>query len=83
MQNARWHCQVALVGMLGILLAHHLVVAQPASGASSVAARPARDGQADFDFEIGTWKTHLSRLLRPLPYGSSSPFRMTEAKRGN
>jgi hypothetical protein len=26
----------------------------------------ARDGQHDFDFEIGTWKTHLSRLLNPL-----------------
>jgi hypothetical protein len=26
----------------------------------------ARDGQHDFDFEIGTWKTHLSRLLHPL-----------------
>jgi len=26
----------------------------------------ARDGQADFDFEIGTWKTHLRRLLKPL-----------------
>src|SRR5258705_2169909 len=25
-----------------------------------------RDGQHDFDFEIGTWKTHLKRLLRPL-----------------
>jgi hypothetical protein len=25
-----------------------------------------RDGQADFDFEIGTWKTHLRRLLEPL-----------------
>jgi hypothetical protein len=25
-----------------------------------------RDGQDDFDFEIGTWKTHLRRLLRPL-----------------
>ena len=25
-----------------------------------------RDGQPDFDFEIGTWKTHLRRLLRPL-----------------
>ena len=24
------------------------------------------DGQHDFDFEIGTWKTHLSRLLHPL-----------------
>ena len=25
-----------------------------------------RDGQHDFDFEIGTWKTHLRRLLNPL-----------------
>jgi hypothetical protein len=25
-----------------------------------------RDGQHDFDFEIGTWKTHLARLLHPL-----------------
>ena len=25
-----------------------------------------RDGSHDFDFEIGTWKTHLSRLDRPL-----------------
>lgn len=27
---------------------------------------PPRDGQHDFDFEIGTWKTHLSRRLHPL-----------------
>jgi hypothetical protein len=25
-----------------------------------------RDGQYDFDFNIGTWKTHVSRLLHPL-----------------
>jgi hypothetical protein len=25
-----------------------------------------RDGQHDFDFEIGTWKTHISRLQHPL-----------------
>ncbi|MGA8866143.1 MAG: hypothetical protein WB510_04205 [Candidatus Sulfotelmatobacter sp.] len=27
---------------------------------------PPRDGQHDFDFEIGSWKTHVSRLLHPL-----------------
>jgi hypothetical protein len=25
-----------------------------------------RDGQHDFDFDIGTWKTHLRRLVHPL-----------------
>jgi hypothetical protein len=25
-----------------------------------------RDGQHDFDFEIGMWKTHLRRLVKPL-----------------
>src|SRR6185436_7624140 len=38
----------------------------PALAQSSPAPAPARDGQHDFDFEIGTWTTRLSRLLRPL-----------------
>jgi hypothetical protein len=25
-----------------------------------------RDGQHDFDFEVGTWKTHIKRLQHPL-----------------
>ena len=37
-----------------------------ASHAEQPAAAAARDGQHDFDFEIGTWKTHLRRLLHPL-----------------
>ena len=27
---------------------------------------PTGDGSRDFDFHIGTWKTHLKRLVRPL-----------------
>jgi hypothetical protein len=41
------------------------------SHAGPPAAAAARDGQHDFDFEIGTWKTHLRRLLHPLS-GSST-----------
>ena len=35
-------------------------------GLCSFPALAQRDGQHDFDFEIGTWKTHLRRLQRPL-----------------
>jgi hypothetical protein len=33
---------------------------------SSVQTSPQRDGQHDFDFEIGTWKIHLKRLEQRL-----------------
>ena len=34
--------------------------------ASHAQQAPPRDGQHDFDFEIGTWQTRLSRLEKPL-----------------
>ena len=34
--------------------------------ASLLAPGSGRDGQRDFDFQIGSWKTHLRRLQRPL-----------------
>jgi len=40
--------------------------AQPAPDTGGAAASQQRDGQHDFDFEFGTWKTHLKRLVRPL-----------------
>jgi hypothetical protein len=50
-----------------------VVLFQPPTGraqqtSTSAAAPPAAasDGSHDFDFEIGTWHTHLKRLLRPL-----------------
>jgi hypothetical protein len=35
-------------------------------GSSAQATTGGGDGQDNFDFEIGAWKTRLSRLLRPL-----------------
>lgn len=34
--------------------------------AFSQAAPQLRDGQHDFDFHFGTWKTHIKRLVHPL-----------------
>jgi hypothetical protein len=54
---------------LGVLGQPQPGLAQQSAGASSSTpqpAPPARDGQHDFDWEIGTWKTHLKRLLHPL-----------------
>src|SRR5215813_3723406 len=48
-----------------------VVALTPALESQSQEQRPVtagqrRDGQRDFDFDIGTWKTHLRRLLHPL-----------------
>jgi hypothetical protein len=69
MIDVRRQCAMRfLLGVLG-LAAPRMMNAQ-ASAAPPVAGahhpRPERDGQHDFDFEIGTWKTHLTRRLRPL-----------------
>jgi hypothetical protein len=49
---------VTVVLWLGLALA-------PAQAAGAQSPTP-RNGQRDFDFEIGAWKTHLRRLVRPL-----------------
>jgi hypothetical protein len=58
LMNALRHLRVCL-------LAYGVVVA--AQPLPVLAQSPKeRDGQHDFDFEIGTWKTRLSRLVHPL-----------------
>ncbi len=64
-----------------LLLCSLVVILQPlhgfaqeksaATGTSVRRTLTMREGQHDFDFEIGTWKTHLRRLLNPLS-GSST-----------
>ena len=58
-----------------LLIAGLVVMLQPLQGraqqgadAAAALQQPAvkHDGQHDFDFEIGTWKTHLRRLVHPL-----------------
>jgi len=54
--------------LFGVILALRATVglAQLAPETGGSAASQQRDGQHDFDFEFGTWKTHLKRLVRPL-----------------
>lgn len=70
-------CRAQLIQLRAFLLLCGLVVIlQPlhgfaqeksvAPGTSHQQTPTQRDGQHDFDFEIGTWKTHLRRLLNPL-----------------
>ena len=50
---------------LGVTLLSGSVQSQPVAP-PAVPAPAAHDGQHDFDFEIGLWKTHVRRLQHPL-----------------
>jgi hypothetical protein len=49
-------CSIAAISLLALARA---LAADPVQAKG-------RDGQHDFDFDFGTWKTHSSRLLHPL-----------------
>jgi hypothetical protein len=64
----RWQTCLFTWALLAAIPASE-VLAQQVPDASSAEAQQTpkqRDGRRDFDFEIGTWKTHLSRLVNPL-----------------
>lgn len=58
----------------GILAASTIIGAFPPEALSEPAQPPkeTRDGQHDFDFNVGTWKTHIKRILDPLSGSTSS-----------
>lgn len=59
-----WRC-LCLCGALTVI--QRLPILAQQSGAPSAASQStARDGRHDFDWDIGTWKTHQRRLLHPL-----------------
>jgi hypothetical protein len=59
---------------IGVLAASAAAWAFPLSASSEPAAQPAqvRDGQHDFDFNFGTWRTYIKRILDPLSSSSKS-----------
>lgn len=68
--NVPKHFQVYLLAAVFIIASQATRAAAQqkpaATGTSPRQVATQRDGQHDFDFEIGTWKTRLSRRLRPL-----------------
>ncbi|HEY7099074.1 MAG TPA: hypothetical protein VH437_20280 [Terriglobales bacterium] len=57
--------------LLSLVLASLCAVPASAQADAKTTAPARRDGQHDFDFELGSWKIHLKRLLHPLT-GSTS-----------
>jgi hypothetical protein len=61
---ARISSALLLSAMAGLTLA--LPLASAADTTAAAATPTTRDGQHDFDFNIGVWHTHIRRILDPL-----------------
>lgn len=56
----------SLKQILAFLLYGSFVLLLPLAGNAGQETAAPRDGRHDFDWDIGTWKTHQRRLLHPL-----------------
>jgi hypothetical protein len=66
MKSIQIHC-IVVIAALFVLCAHMMSQTGTSAAKTAPKGKPTlREGQHDFDFEIGTWKTHLKRLLHPL-----------------
>ena len=71
MKDGQRRFEAAAAVTAGLLACILMVIVQAQRGLGQQHISTERDGQHDFDFEIGTWKTHLSRRVHPLT-GSNS-----------
>src|SRR5688500_9049350 len=62
------HCRAFMlwIAIMGLLCSPVAQVSAQATQGAKPALKAAHDGQHDFDFQIGTWRTHLKRLVHPL-----------------
>jgi len=62
----RYRAFLSCLAVMGLLYLPAAPACAQAAKAARAGAETPRDGQHDFDFEIGTWRTHLKRLAHPL-----------------
>jgi hypothetical protein len=66
----RYHACLSWLAVMGLFYLPAAPACAQATKAARTGAATPRDGQHDFDFEIGTWRTHLKRLAHPLSESS-------------